>query len=655
MKIDLENKSQYLDQRFGGRIFTIFCWLVFVIPVSYLVYEPTYFNKDYNFAQFTPVFYYAYEQVLSGKFPWMLPGELNIQLAQSPYYAIFSPVLFLSFLTTHFLELSPYWIVNIWAICNIFFINYLLIRFARKLEVSPIIKSSFVICAGIATFTNEFSSSWYYTLPYQALVIAKLCYWYGYLNDQKISAADERILLLVSFLAVFGGNPQLFAYTFVVEACFLLPFVNGPIIKLWLRNLLISGLLFAPYVYCYLEFWRNTWRTVHNTHSINILNFLIRAIPIQRQEGGAQPIWAIACFFLALNAPLRWANAPVMKRIAYCLATISVFFLLLACIDLSGLLGDKIAIFKVITAPMKWWFFGGVTSVMAVCIYGHYLKKSTQLYLGAFTLAMACVYLWMNVGVAAWKWGSVDYKHVDQSINIISKYAEPNSRISQVSNWRSFEANPDRNLLLNTWLVGNFGDIVFAKGYETIQSNDNVHKENIGVLKPGSVTETVLPNANIFQQLGVSGLWVNAREYEVSEFSSADYEVKYSDSFNFFAKLKRPGKIVTCEKSDCEAQIHFRTDVIEVDLEEFDSQDVISLKVTPYQKLVADSNGHPVPLFTCDDGWLCFRPLTGKSSYSIHYRDNVFIFLLIGSNALFLCLLFGLVYKTRFSSSQKNH
>lgn len=613
--------------------------LAFLIPVLYLVYDPSYFNKDDNFAQFTPVFKYAFDAMVQGKFPWMSPGELNIQVAQSPYYAIFSPVLFASFLLTQLLNLEPYWIVNFWAISNIYLMNILLLKFASKLNIAPSLKSTLVLGAGIATFASGFAASWYYTLPYQILLIWKIYYWYRFLHQRENKLGDDAILLITTYLAVFGGNPQLFAYVMVVEICFLLPFIDLKIFKLWLRNQCITLLLFAPYIYCYLEFWRFSWRTVHNTHAINIFNFLARGIPAQKQEGGGQPLWALICLVLTVYAPIRWSRADLSNRISYSLAVSSTFLLFLACLDIGGMLGGILPQLSVLTAPMKWWFFGGITSVLAVCIWGQSLRKANQILLASVMTTLLLIYLYMNLGVAAWKWGSVNYTFVNQSIKVISQFADTNSRISQVSHWRSFEKNPSRNLLLNTWLVGNYGNLIFAKDYETIQSGDNLHPENIGKLKKDSVTDYVLPHWETFQSLGVSGLWVNASEYQPAEFSPNDYEILYKDNFNFFAKLENPGKIVECEKSKCNAEIFFHSDSIDINLENFHADDIVSVKITPYQKFVGFTSTQAIELFRCESNWLCFKPIAGQTQYEIRYKDQTFIYLLIGSNVLLFLLL----------------
>lgn len=426
--------------RYGGKLSSIgivllnHVWvLAFIIPALYLVYDPSYFNKDDNFAQFTPVFKYAFDAIMQGKFPWMSPGELNIQVAQSPYYAIFSPVLFASFLLTQIFNLEPFWIVNFWAISNIYLMNFLLLKFAGKLKIIPSLKSVLVLGAGIATFASGFAASWYYTLPYQILLIWKIYYWYCFLHKRERDATNDVILLVTTYLAAFGGNPQLFAYVMVVEVCFLLPFADLKIFKLWFRNQFITLLLFAPYIYCYFEFWRYSWRTVHNSHAINILNFLVRGIPTQRQEGGGQPLWAIICLVLTMHAPARWGTADLSRRISYSLAASSIFLLIMASLDVGGILGNLFPKLNVLTAPMKWWFFGGITSVLAVCIWGQSLRQSGQIVLASSTITLVLIYLFMNIGVAAWRWGSVNYTFVNQSIKVISQFADNNSRISQVS------------------------------------------------------------------------------------------------------------------------------------------------------------------------------------------------------------------------------
>ena len=610
-----------------------YSWAIgFLLPFIYLWSNPAYFNKDDNFAQFTPVFKYAFDASLHGQFPWMHPGELTSRIAESPYYAIFSPILLGAYIFTTALHLQPYWIVNIWAVIYFFLINLVLLKFASRFSIPVPMRGVLVLCAGIGSYMGQFSVNWYYVLPFQLLIISKIYYWNAYLDSLQENKSDCLLLLIATYLAIYGGNPQLLFYAHLVELMCLIYFLRGQILKIYFRNQFLMILLLAPWIYCQLEYWGKAWRTIYNHGTTNIQQFVSDGIiNLHQQEG--QSTWIIACLFCILALFIRKKQYNRKNYFCLSLAIVSILLLLLSLLDIEGIYGEMLPILKVFTTPLKWWFFGGITSVLAVALWSKSWESEFQVYFAAFSLIGVLVYLAHNFQGGNFIWKDLDYTQAGKSIETLAKHAESNSRISQISNFRDTDPNPSAHLLLNTWLAGNFGDLVFAKGYETVQAPENLHPENNEYFK------SPVLDAATFRNLGISALWVNRKEYPKSTFSPRDYQTLYEDENHYLLKLIHPGRIVDCRHSNCDASIHFFANRITLNARHFSSDDIITVKVTPYKNLSVSGDNGRIPSFVCKDGWLCFKPIKNIEAYTITYRDPLFIVLLIFSNIVFSILL----------------
>lgn len=606
--------------------------LAFLLPFAYLLGNPAYFNKDDNFSQFTPIFKYAFEAILRGEIPWMQPGELNIRLAESPYYAIFSPVLFVAFLIAHALTLEPYWIVNIWSLIYFMLINLVLLKFANRFSIPTHMKGALLICAGIGSYMGQFSVNWYYVLPPLFLLVVKIYYWQSYITDCQDEKWGDALLLVATYLTIYGGNPQLFLYVQIVEFIFLAPLFTRKIFTLYLRNQLISLLLLAPYIYCQLEYWGHSWRTIFNQNRTKLAQFLPSGIFNVRQLEG-QSIWILCCLVCVFTLLQQIRKGRTIDKLCLSLSIASILILLLSALNMGALLGIDNPLQKIFTTPQKWWFFGGITSVFAICLWSKCWTAKWQTYFAVFALLTSASYLINTSGKAAHQWRDLDYRYVNSSINILKQYSDGNSRIYQLSNFRNTEPHPSSHLLLNTWLTGNGNSLVFAKGYETVQAKENSHRELTQYFDQQNLS------LDQYQNLGISTLWVNGKEYPKSLFDSPDYQIVHEYQDHFAVKLTKPGKIVSCENSDCVASIKFYADRILIDVDKFSKADLIRVKITPYSNFSISGDGLPIPYFTCDDQWLCFKPVQGINSYHVQYEDYPFLVLLIASNALFLALL----------------
>ncbi|MDH6420921.1 hypothetical protein M2131_000862 [Polynucleobacter sphagniphilus] len=608
-------------------------WVIaLLLPILYLITNPEYFNQDDNFSQFTPVFKYAFEAMLRGEFPWMHLGELNVRVAESPYYAIFSPILFLCFAITQIFHLAPCWIINLWSLIFFTVISFLLLKFAKAFSIPIRMQGLLVLCAGVGSFMGQFSVNWYYTLPMQLLMIAKIYYWQYFLIHKKSSRANDCLILITTYLAVFGGNPQLFLYVQVVEFLFLLPLFNKRLFRIYLRNQIIALLLLAPLIYCQLEYWGHAWRSINNPRKTEIYNFLRSGIFNNRSSEG-QSIWAIGCLISLFVIFRQFLKGESIKLLWVSLSITSIFLLLFSSIDLGKEFGGHISALMLLTTPKKWWFFGGITSVFAVCLWSKSWNTKIQTYFCIFALLSTGIYLIHNWGYSAYKWNNIDYEKVNSSLGTIKQFSDGNSRILQVTNFRNLDPDPSAHLILNTWLAGNYEGLVFAKGYETIQANENRHKDLVNYFEPQNLSYQQ------YQKLGVSTLWVNKHEYSKALFPPPDYQIAYEDQDHLLIRLKEPGKIVTCEQTNCAASIDFHPNQVSIHVDNFSLNDTVRVKITPYTNFSIVASGQKIPYFICDDSWLCFKPIENINAYLIEYHDLPFILLLLASNALFLILI----------------
>lgn len=610
-------------------------WVIaLVLPFFYLLTNVTYFSKDDNFSQFTPVFKYAFEALMNGELPWMHPGELGSRLAESPYYAIFSPILFIAFLITHLFQLEPYWIINIWALIYLTLINLLLIKFANGFSIPSYMKSTLIVCAGLGSFMAQFSVNWYYVLPPLLLLITKIDYWQYFLTHQNSSKKNDALLLVVTYLAVYGGNPQLYFYIQVVELIFLAPLLTKRIYSIYFRNQVISALLLAPWLYCQFTYWSESWRTIYNANSIHIFKFIKSGLFLPYQAEG-QSIWIVGCLVYLALWIFRRKKFIAHDPLSISLAFTSLLLLLASAIDVGTLFGKDYPIAQFLTTPNKWWFLGGITSVFAICLWSKTWSRRWQIYFASFALITSGIYITHQVGKAAYLWGNLDYAQVNTSIQILQKNVDANSRVLQLTNFRNTDPHPSSHLLLNTWLTGDFKNLVFAKGYETVQAKENKRREI------AQYFESQHLSLKQYQDLGVSALWVNKKEYPKTLFDTSDYLLVYEDQNHYLVKLVNPGFIVGCENSDCKAYIEFHPNRILVDVNNFSVDDIVQIKITPYSNfsITAKDSGQPIPHFICGDHWLCFKPIKGIEAYQINYKDTPFIVLLLASNAVFLLLL----------------
>ncbi|QKM64039.1 hypothetical protein DCO17_01615 [Polynucleobacter tropicus] len=609
----------------------------FLLPFAYLLGDTTYFNKDDNFTQFTPVFSYAFDAILKGEFPWMHPGELNIRLAESPYYAVFSPILLLASTIAHLFHLEPYWIINFWCVAFFTLINLVLLRFVNTLPIDKSMKSAILICAGIGSYMGQYSINWYYVLPALLLLIAKIDYWSFYLHHHKTNTTNDCILLVATFLATCGGNPQFFLYAQLVEFIFLAPFFNKQLLLVYFRNQAIGLALLAPWIYCQIEYWSGSWRTIFNWNKIEIDKFLISGLFNVRQQEG-QSIWIVTCLLYICVAFIKRLKEQKIDKFCLSLCLTSALLLIFSSLDLATIFGEHEYFLKNFTTPRKWWFFGGVTSVLAISLWCSSWTRRGQIAFAAFALITSGLYLIHNYGQAAYPWKDTNYVQTPSSIEAIQKYADPNSRVFQLTNFRNLEPNPSGHLLLNTWLTSKGHNLIFTKGYETIHAKENLHPE---IEKYFDKQDLSLAQ---YQSLGVSVIWVNKQEFSPALFDSGDYKIAYEDEDHFLVKLKKPGQIVTCTKSPCDSHVRFYPDHIEVDIEHFQAGDLASIKVTPYTNFSLTGNGKKIPYFVCGEDWLCFKLISNINNYQLKYQDLPFIALLVGSNLLFILILFMLLW-----------
>lgn len=609
-------------------------WIAaFLLPLLYLLSNKAYFNQDDNFSQFTPAFKYAFDAILRGEFPWIHPGDLTSRLAQAPYYAIFSPVLFLAYLIVELLQLEPYWIINIWSLVYFTLINLLLLKFASRFAIPNRMKGALLICAGIGSYAGQFSVNWYYTLPPLLLLLSKIYYWQAfYYSQNNNDKTYNAILLIASYLAIYGGNPQLFFYVQLIELIFLMPLWNKKIFTLYIQNQVISLLLLTPWIYCQIEYWGNSWRTIYNANHIDLFSF-IKNGSLRPHQAEGQSIWVVTCLIYLLFMALKPRVPTKISKVAISLAFISTMLLLAASIDIATIFGESYPFMQIFTTPRKWWFLGSMTSVIAVCLWSKSWTDRTQTYFAILALITSGIYLNHNLGKAAHLWGNLDYEDVNPAIQIIRPYANNNARVLQLSNFRNTDPHPSSNLLLNTWLTDSSSKVIFAKAYETVQAEENSHSELTNYF------ETQNLDLKKYQDLGVATLWVNKREYPKSLFNKSDYQILFEDQHHYIVKLTDPGKIVTCEKSNCKASLEFHADRILLSLENFSEDDVAKIKITPFSNFSIAANEHNLVSYICGDQWLCFKPNKGFTDYQIQYRDFPFLILLVGSNILFILLL----------------
>ena len=622
-------------------------WVIpFLLPFIYLLGNSAYFNKDDNFSQFTPVFSYAFNAMLSGEFPWMHPGELLTRVAESPYYAIFSPILFLSFLVTHIFDLQPYWIINLWSVTYFILIELLLNKFANEFAIPKHIKGVLLLCAGIGSYMGQFSVNWYYVLPFQFLLIAKIYYWqYLFLNGNS-KTKNDALLLIATYLAIYGGNPQLYLYVQIAEFLFLLPIFTKKIFFIYFRIQAIGILLLAPLLYCHLEYWSSSWRTIYNGNFIKLGEFFrLGILGIKQYQG--QSIWATTCIFYVVYASIRAKKIFGTKNqyFSLSLAFTSILLLGIASLNLENFLGRDHVITQLFTTPSKWWFLGGITSVVAVCLWSKSWNRRWQIYFASFTLITSLIYITHQTGKAAHLWGDLNYHSVNTSIDILKTNSNQNSRVLQLSNFRNTERDPSSSLLLNTWLTGNFKGLVFAKSYETVKPRENIHSEISDYFQNQHLT------LKQYQELGVSALWVNKREYPKLLMNQEDFNIAYEDDRHYLAKLIHPGKIVSCEKSKCIAKIYFHANRIVIDVDDFSVDDIVKIKIVPYKNLKLYADGIPLPSFICSDNWLCFKTIPNINKYQLLYKDTPFIIYLAVSNCLFMLLLLFVFMRSRIHST----
>lgn len=260
-------------------------FFILIIPILYLIIDQTHYNNDDNFSQFTPVFSYAYDALFKGYFPWLSPVDYTVRLAQAPYYAIFSPIMLLSAGITHILTLAPYWIINFWVLIHLLLINLVIIHFARTLSISEPLRIALVLSAGTATFMAQMAVNWYYTLPYQLLLIVKIIYWYGAISNNGLNRQQNALQhFLAIWFATLGGNPQLLTYTLIVEFMFLIPQFNLKLIKIWARYSIYTLVLLTPSIYNHLRYWNNAHRIVDNNHKIEVATFFTKVFGQQIQK-----------------------------------------------------------------------------------------------------------------------------------------------------------------------------------------------------------------------------------------------------------------------------------------------------------------------------------------------------------------------------------
>jgi hypothetical protein len=334
-------------------------------------------------------------------------------------------------------------------------------------------------------------------------------------------------------------------------------------------------------------------------------------------QAEGQSIWIVSCLVYAAFWILRAKKLTACDPMSISLTFTSLILLLASAIDVGPLFVKDYPFAHFLTAPSKWWFLGGITSVFAICLWSKTWSRRWQIYFATLALITSGIYVTHQMGKAAHIWADLDYAQVNTSIQILKKNVGGNSRVLQLSNFRNTDPHPSSQLLLNTWLTGDFKNLIFAKSYETVQAKENQHREI------AQYFESQHLSLKQYQDLGVSALWVNRKEYPKTLFNTTDYLITYEDQNHYLVKLVNPGYIVGCEKSDCKADLEFHPNQILIHVKNFSIDDIVRIKITPYSNFSITSSGRPFPHFICGDHWLCFKP------HGTLFKINLLLILLI--------------------------
>lgn len=624
-------------------------WIGVIVPVIYLIVDPTYYNKDDNFSQFTPVFHYAYTAMLDGQFPWVSPADYTVRLAQAPYYAIFSPILILAWIITYVLQLPIYWIINLWALMHLALINLVLIRFVRTLSLPTALQAAVVLSAGTATYMAQYSVNWYYTLPFQLLLISKIAYWHRFMQQGGPDRGGALIVLGATWLAVYGGNPQLLLYTLIVEALLLLPLFNWKVVKSWLLMMAYTGGILVPFIYNHLLYWSTSSRVVVNTNVLHVEDLIRRSLWTTNPETGGG--WVLVCAALILvaffssNLRKRW---PITGLV---LAVVSVFLLGLS----AGVVpfSDEVLSIVSLSTLEKWWFFGGISSVLAVAILAQTWSFRLQQVLIIWAWLASFGFLKHTFSDSSFAWNNADYSGARFSVSEINRVIESpshrltESRVYQVPervekpirpiDTRIDDLSPSSSLLLNTWL--GVDDLrLMSWGYESMQPAEARQYGVASANQPDSLRDA-----------GVSHIWVNASRNKPSDFQSTDYILVYESAQSFLLELTHPGRIVTCS-SACRAEVELRADGLSLLLDNIPAGQLVTVKINPLRNFTVRGQGEVVSWNATTNGWLSFTT-NGAAVYEIRYEDRPFLWLLLFSQLVFAVVLVRTVLRYRMHSS----
>ena len=621
-------------------------WLGPIFWILILIRYPAHFNNDDNFSQFTPAINYGLDAIFSGKLPWIMPVDFVTRLAEAPYYSIFNPIMLLiGFIRAQF-SIPDFLTVGIWCLTWLLLINWRLVIFVRDLVLPWHLRAVVVLAAGAASYAATFASSWYYVLPYQFLLLVKIEYWMNVVDRRP----DRPIFLhlVAIFFAVYGGNPQLFLYVLIIEAIFILLNFSIDTLKAYILWSFFTALILSPIIYCWLNYWIYGWRSVYSFAFIDIFFHFRKIIsPRSNPSHGGVSIWTVLCC-----TPLLLQSFYPIPKMVKSIGLVVVLLLLLS--------GFDVGAFEFhgkggVTAPLKWWFFGSVLTVLGAALWMQNFGAKSKFAISGFIWLITIIYVNHSYSWAGFKWSSLDYVAGKKSESIIRQYVDRRSRIIPLTPERSSYLNPSGNLSLNTWLGLN---VVMASGYETLQPRESLARElrfnptlttGSGYLPSLRIENYKNWTPDFFKDIGVGYLWIDRNYFDdPSGFEVFDGDIVYSDSEHWLFKLNNSGVLISCLSQCQDFDASFQADRIEINFTR-PVFDTIILRINPLKNFVIQSgSGVDVDRIPHSE-WLAFKG-DGSMSYAIRYRDDGFLFLLLLSHMISVAaIIFYLTLRGRLN------
>ena len=246
-----------------------FIWFTGIFVILFLLFKelinPYFFTQDDNHAQFFPKILVGLDLIFNGKFPFIDNYQhYGAPLFEIGTYAIFDPLMIISYAIGNYLLMNRYFTLEIYVILCMFTGAIMLGHCFKLLKADSLLSFAATISFLFSGYFFITIRSWYYVSCLTCYLPA-LLYFFLRALEGKLGWLWFLTTGLVRGLFFYAGNAQYFSYTLIIEGFAYIVAIFKSKNKMRLLTHYFSSVIFtigviSPLFVCQYNLINEIWR-----------------------------------------------------------------------------------------------------------------------------------------------------------------------------------------------------------------------------------------------------------------------------------------------------------------------------------------------------------------------------------------------------------